>query len=212
MATTKTTSLSGDDASLLVRLISQAIEGVWRLKPARELADDYRSDKRHASDCEQVDALIKSQALLNGAIGFVTGLGGVLTLPVAIPGSLGASWAIQARMIAAIAELGGHDSDSEQVRTAVLLCLIGNSAMDIIKRAGIEIGEKLAIEAIKKVPGKVLIEINKKVGFRVLTKFGEKGVINLVRIVPLAGGVIGGGVDGTTCRVVGRRAKRLFCA
>ena len=196
---------------MLVRLIQRAIEGVGRLNSARELADDYRSGKRLASDCAQVDALIKSQALLNGATGFVAGLGGVLTLPVAIPGALGASWAIQARMIAAIAELGGHDSDSEQVRTAVLLCLIGNAAKDIVKDAGIGIGGKLAIEAIKLVPGKVLIEINKKVGFRVLTKFGEKGVINLVRIVPLAGGVIGGGVDGTTCFVVGKRAKRLFC-
>lgn len=198
---------SSEDASLLVKLISRATEGIGPLlKPARELADDYRND------CERVDALIRSQVLKNAATGFVNGLGGVLTLPVAIPGSLAASWVIQARMVAAIAELGGHDSRSDQVQTAILLCLIGNSAMDIIKRAGIEIGEKLAIEAIKKVPGKVLIEINKQVGFRLLTKFGEKGAINLVRLVPLVAGVIGGGVDGASCRVVGRRAKQLFCS
>ena len=208
---TKTTSLVSDDASLLVKLISRAIEGVGPLKPARELADDYRTDS-HASDCERVNALIRSQALLNGAGGFLTGLGGVLTLPVTIPGALGASWAIQARMIAAIAELGGHDSRSDQVQTAILLCLIGNSAKNIVKGTGILIGEKLALEAIKKVPGKVLIEINKKVGFKLLTKFGERGAINLVRLVPLAGGVIGGGVDGATCYVVGKGAKRLFCA
>lgn len=204
--------MSSEDASWLVRLISQAIEGVGPLKPARELADDYRKNKRHASDCEQVDALIRWQAWKNAGTGFVAGLGGVLTLPVAIPASLGASWAIQANMIAAIAELGGHDSRSDQVRTAILLCLIGNAVKDIVKDAGIGIGGKLSIEAIKAVPGKVLIDINKKVGFRVLTKFGEKGVINLVRLVPVVSGVIGGGVDGITCYVVGRRAKRLFCA
>ena len=126
MAKRMTTSLSSDDASLLVKLVSRAIEGVGPLKPARELADDYRTTKRHASDCERVDAL--------------------------------------------------------------------------------------AIEAIKKVPSQVLIAINKKVGFRLLTKFGERGAINLVKLVPLAGGVIGGGVDGTACYVMGKRAKRLFCA
>ena len=209
---TKTTSLVSDDASLLVRLISRASEGVGPLKPPRELADDYRTTKRHASDCERVDALIRSQALLNAATGFVNGLGGVLTLPVAIPGSLGASLVIQARMVAAIAELGGHDSRSDQVRTAILLCLIGNAAKDIVKGTGILIGEKLVLEAIKKVPGKVLIEINKKVGFRLLAKFGEKSAISLGKLVPIVGGVIGGGVDGAACYVVGKRAKQLFCA
>ena len=216
MAKTKTTSLSSDDASAparwMYKLVSQAIEGVGPLKSARELADDYRNDKRHASDCEQVDALIRSQALRNAATGFVNGLGGVLTLPVAIPGSLAASWVIQARMVAAIAELGGHDSSSDQVQTEVLLCVVGNAAKEIVKDAGIGIGGNLANVAIKMVPGKMLIETNKKVGFRLLTKFGTKGAINLVRIVPLAGGVIGGSVDGAACYVVGRRAKRLFCA
>ena len=133
-------------------------------------------------------------------------------MPVAIPGSLAASWVIQARMVAAIAELGGHDSGSDQVQTEVLLCVIGNAAKEIVKDAGIGIGGKLANVAIKMVPGKMLIETNKKVGFRLLTKFGTKGAINLVRLVPLAGGVVGGSVDGTACYVVGRRAKRLFCA
>lgn len=208
------TSLSSDDASddasWLVKLISRAIEGVGPLKSARELADDYRNDNRYSGDRERVDALIRWQASKNAATGFVNGLGGVLVLPVAIPGSLAASWMIQARMIAAIAELGGHDSRSDQVQTAILLCLIGNSAKEIGKDAGILIGGKLAISAIKKVPGKVLIEINKQVGFRLLTKFGERGAINLVRLVPLAGGVIGGGVDGTACYVVGQGAKQLF--
>lgn len=194
------------------KLVSQAIEGFGPLKSARELADDYRNDNRYSSDRERVDALIRWQASKNAATGFVNGLGGVLTVPVAIPGSLAASWMIQANMIAAIAELGRHDSRSDQVQTAIRLCLFGNALTEIGKDYGIKIGGKLANVAVKMVPGKVLIETNKKVGFRLLTKFGTKGAINLVRLVPLAGGVIGGGVDGTACYVVGRRAKRLFCA
>lgn len=32
---------------------------------------------------------------------------------------------------------------------------------------------------VKKIPGTVLTKINQKVGFRFLTKFGEKGIINI---------------------------------
>jgi hypothetical protein len=38
----------------------------------------------------------------------------------------------------------------------------------------------------------VITKINQKVGFRLLTKFGSKGVINLGKMVPLTGGIIGG--------------------
>jgi hypothetical protein len=40
-----------------------------------------------------------------------------------------------------------------------------------------------------------LIEINKKVGYRLLTKFGTKGSINLVSGIPLVGGGVGAGVN-----------------
>jgi hypothetical protein len=72
------------------------------------------------------------------------------------------------------------------------------------------ISRGLAKTFIEKVPGKVLIEINKRVGFRLLTTAGEKGAINLMRGVPLVGGVVGGTFDAVACRVVGGNARALF--
>lgn len=43
---------------------------------------------------------------------------------------------------------------------------------------------QLVTSMIKKIPGTVLIKINQKVGWRLLTKFGEKGTVNLVKLVP----------------------------
>ena len=99
-------------------------------------------------------------------------------------------------------------SKDDQVRTLVYVSLAGNSAVDILKQTGIEIGKKVAISAIKKIPGQVITKINQKVGFRLLTKFGEKGVINLVKVVPVAGGVVGGVVDMGSTRTVGKVAKK----
>ena len=131
-------------------------------------------------------------------------------MPVAIPASLAASLAIQAPMVGAVAETYGYDSKDDQVRTAILLCMIGNAIEDVVKQTGVTLGGKVAIEGLKKIPGKVLIEINKRVGFRLLTKFGERGVVNLAKLVPLVGGAVGGTFDGATCYMVGRAADRAF--
>ena len=180
-----------------------------KLSSAADLADEYRR-KPYASDAERVQALIRSAVAKNAAAGFVTGLGGVLTLPVAIPTSLAASLAIQARLVAAIAEMHGYDSKDDQVQTAILLCMVGTAMEDVIKQAGVTLGGKAAIEGLKRVPGKVLIEINKRIGFRLVTKFGEKGVVNLAKLVPLVGGAVGGTFDGATCYMVGQAADRAF--
>lgn len=63
---------------------------------------------------------------------------------------------------------------------------------------------------MKKLPGTVLIKINQKVGFRLLTKFGEKGAVNLVKLVPVAGGIIGGSVDFVGTKAVAKKAYNTF--
>lgn len=52
--------------------------------------------------------------------------------------------------------------------------------------------------------------INQKVGFRFITKFGEKGIINLGKMLPLAGGLIGGGVDVASTSIIAKNAIRMF--
>lgn len=92
----------------------------------------------------------------------------------------------------------------------VYVCLTGSAAADIVKKAGINIGEKITIAAIKKIPGAVLTKINQKVGFRLVTKFGEKGVVNLAKMVPLVGGVIGGGIDIAGTKTIAKVAYDMF--
>ena len=63
---------------------------------------------------------------------------------------------------------------------------------------------------VKKIPDTVLTKINQKVGFKFLTKFGEKGIINIVKLVPVVGGVIGGGFDLVETKVIANRAYKMF--
>ena len=92
----------------------------------------------------------------------------------------------------------------------VYMCLTGTTFADLTKIAGIKFGTKSLEAAIKKIPGAALVKINQKVGFRFLTKFGQKGIVNLGKMVPLLGGAIGGSVDVVSTMLITRSAIQMF--
>lgn len=202
---------------LLKWLVDIAISGTpqlaggFRLSAAPELADEYLRDESYRDNCGRVAALIRWETSKSFTAGFLGGLGGVLTMPISLPGTLAAAWVVQARMAAAIACICGHDPREDRVQTFVLLSLLGKSGLDAAKQAGVQIGTKLGARVVQRIPGHLLIAINKQVGFRLVTKAGQKGVVNLIKFVPVAGGLVGGAVDAVACRAVGRLAVSLFC-
>lgn len=186
----------------------KAVSGGAGLDSASELAAGYL--KQDGSRFAQVNSLIRWQNTKAGTSGFLTGLGGISTLPVAIPANISSVIFIQIRMIAAIAHMGGHPLDDDRVRTLVYACLAGNGAKDILKDMGIVLGCKLTESVIKNISGKTITAINQKVGFRLLTKFGEKGVLNLGKAIPLVGGVVGASFDSVATNAIGNIARNTF--
>lgn len=187
----------------------KALQGVLPgEKSIEELAKDYLA--KTSSREKAIDKLIGYQTVLCGTNGFITGLGGLLALPVAIPTNVAGVIYVQLRMIAAIAHINGYDIYSDQVRTIAYACLTGSSAANILKNVGIKISEKMAVNALKKVPGAIFIKINQQVGFRLVTKFGQKGLVNVIKMMPLVGGVVGGVFDTGMTLTIGNVAKKVF--
>jgi hypothetical protein len=62
--------------------------------------------------------LVRVHVRLASTNGAVTGLGGLVALPVAIPVGLAGHYLVGARLAAGIAHLRGYDVHSEDVRTA----------------------------------------------------------------------------------------------
>lgn len=186
----------------------KAINGVAGLDSASELAESYMA--RDSSNKDKANSLIRWQNTKAGTSGFLTGLGGIVTIPLTLPANITSVIYVQIRMIAAIAHIGGHDVKDDRVKSLVYACLAGNAAKDILKDIGIVVGTKLTTSAIKNISGKTIVAINQKVGFRLLTKFGEKGAINLGKAVPLVGGLIGGTFDTVTTNTIGNIARETF--
>jgi hypothetical protein len=194
---------------LVEALLRLGIDGVGPLKSARDSADEAR--RKTSTDDEAIRSLIRTHVALAGAQGFVTNLGGLPILPITLPANVGAAYLIQTHLAASVAHVKGHDLDDDDVRAAILLCLLGNSAVEVLKKTGIVIGEKFSMAMIKKLPMSVIYRINKRAGFALVAKFGTmRSAVTLSKAVPVVGGFIGGGVDAAATRGVGAFAKRFF--
>ncbi len=200
------------DAKAVVKILDwsydQAIQGIPGMGTAEELAISYLRTPGTAK--ENADKLIRYQILKCGSSGFLTNLGGLITLPIALPANMTSVLYMQLRMIAAIAYMGGYNMHNDRVKTLAFLCLCGNQVEDVLKQVGIHIGKKMTERVIQNISGSIIRQINQAVGCRLLTKFGTKGMINLSKSIPIAGGIIGGGMDAYATKIIGEKAKEMF--
>jgi len=186
----------------------KAINGIPGLDSAQEMADEYLKGDGTLRD--RANSLIRWQNTKAGTSGFVNGLGGIALMPVTVPANISSVMYVQVRMIAAIARMGGHDLHSDRVKALVYTCLCGNAAKDIAKEVGIKLGTKLTEKAVKSISVEVIKRINQAVGFRLLTKFGQTGVVNIGKAIPLVGGLVGATFDSVTTNTIGNIARDTF--
>ena len=186
----------------------KAVNGVRGLDSAQDMADDYL--KGEGALIDKVNSLIRWQNTTAGTSGFITGLGGLLTLPLTLPANITSVLYVQIRMVAAIAIMGGYDVKDDRVRSIVFSCIAASSAAEVAKNFGIKLGNKLAMQGIKKISGETLKKINQAVGFRLLTKFGQKGFVNLGKTIPFIGGIVGATFDVVATNTVGNVARNTF--
>lgn len=175
---------------------------------SQEMAQKYLDKYGNVSNA--ISHLVNWQITSASTAGFVTSLGGLATMPITLPANIAGVMAIQMRMIGAIAELGGWHENSEEKKTGMYLCLLGSQAGNALSKFSGQFAIKFATASLKKLPGTVLTKINQAVGFRLVTKFGEKGLVNIHKAIPILGGFVGGAVDAFSTYGIAQAAKALF--
>lgn len=210
MSESNTAIISQDDImKILDNCYEACLNGIPKVSDdVRIVADEYLNKyKNKETACKK---MLDNQIIKCTTSGFITGFGGILTLPVSLPANITSVIYVQMRMIACAAYMGGYDLSSDETRTFIYACLAGVAVNGLIKQASLKFGVKFANVLIKKIPGKVLTKINQKVGMRFITKFGTKGIINLGKMVPGVGAVIGGSLDFIETKVIANRAYKWF--
>ena len=199
-----TSSVTG----LIENLLDVGIDGKGPFDSAQKVADAKRSERPDAEDA--IDAVVRGHLKLAAAGGFVTGLGGFITLPVALPANVLEFYIVATRMVGSIASLRGYDIKQPEIRSAVLLTLVGADADDLLKKAGVMSTGRLSNLAAQRLPGPALMVVNKAVGFRLLSTVGKKSLVRLGRGVPVIGGVMGAGLDSYLLKRISDHARHEF--
>jgi hypothetical protein len=191
-------------------VVDRGIRGLPPLVSSWELAVRYMADARYASVDHRVDALIRKESGKNAFATAVINMGGVMTLPLAIPANVYASFAYQARLAAAVALVYGHDIRESRVRTLVGLSMAGRRAVDILKGLGVRFTTMMLTRGAEQLSQRVMAEVGPSVGIRILAQSGEQLPGLMLKAVPVASAVVCAAIDWNYCRAVGRVAQRIF--
>lgn len=195
-------------SSALNKCYGMALGGLPKTQSCYELAEHYM--EKYEDPNKAASEFVKWQVAKCSTSGFLTSLGGIITMPVAIPANLTSVIYVQLRMIATIAIIGGYNPSDDEVQSLAFLCLTGASMSKVCREAGIKFSTKLTTSMIKKIPGEALKKINQKVAQRFITKFGTTGIINLGKMVPIVGGVVGAGFDFVGTNVIAKKSRQVF--
>ena len=130
-----------DASQILDDVYRKALDGIPSVSPSiDDFVGEYAS--RYDASEKAANALVRNQILKCGTAGFLSGVDGIITLPVAASANIANVMYVQVRMIAAVAKMGGFDVSNDHVQTMVYACLTGTSLADVVKDAGVTVGVK----------------------------------------------------------------------
>ncbi|MDN5746016.1 MAG: EcsC family protein [Nocardioidaceae bacterium] len=190
--------------------LHRAIRGVGPLPPAAQAADEQLREQ-HGDVDKAIREVIQNHVLYAGAEGLVTNLGGLVTATLVAPANITGLALIQCRMVAGIAHLRGYDLEDPRVRNAILVTLLGkdNVTKKVSKHElpappmAIATAPRHDPDLDQILSTMIATElINRVIGKRLATTVSKR--------VPLVGGAVGAGTDGSSTWRIGRYAKREF--
>jgi hypothetical protein len=197
-------------AGFVHQALERAIRGAGPLDGAAAAAEKERTEHKGDVDAAIKD-LIETHVRLAGAQGFLTNIGGLVTVPVAVPANIAGLALIQCRMVAAIAHLRGYDLDDKRVRNGILASLLGEERMlAMIKKKRLP-GTPMAVATAPVYDEHLGTVMANEVAGEMITRMAGKRIAFTVgRRIPVVGGLIGAGTDGFSTWQIGRYVDREF--
>jgi hypothetical protein len=189
-------------------MLDKAIDGVGPLPSAAASADTKLVDA-HGDVEDAVKALVRIHVGLAGLQGFVTNLGGIAALAVAIPANVVGVTLVQCHLVAGIAHLRGYDLEDPRIRNAILACMLGEDEVRDLVRTTSFPSSPMGI-ATSPVHDPALDElVSREVTTDLVARTAGRRAVTIVgRRIPLLGGVVGGGSDALMTWHIGQYAAR----
>ncbi|WP_310961652.1 EcsC family protein [Nocardioides terrisoli] len=197
-------------SSFVHQALHRAITGVGKLPGAAAAADKQLAEQRGDVD-RAIHEVIENHVRYAGAEGFVTNLGGLITMTVTVPANITGLAVVECRMVAGILHLRGYDLEDPRTRTAILTCLLGEDRLlALVKRKRLP-GTPMAIATAPVHDPDLSKIVANEVAAELITRVaGKRVAITVGRRVPLVGGLVGAAADAYATWKIGRYVDREF--
>ena len=195
-------------AGFVHQALERAIRGAGPLDGA-VMAAEKQLDEQNGDVDKAIREVIENSVRLAGAQGFLTNIGGLVTMAITVPTNITGLALIQCRMVAAIAHLRGYDLADKRTRNAILASMLGEERMlGLINKKKLP-GTPMALATAPVHDPHLDNIMANEVAAELLTKVAGKRIATTVgRRVPIVGGLVGAGADGFSTWKIGRYVDR----
>ncbi|GAA1487634.1 EcsC family protein [Brachybacterium sacelli] len=143
--------------------------------------------------------------------GFLTGLGGFVTLPVLLPTNVVEFYVQSTRMVGAIAVVRGYDLEDQEVRVRVLASLLGEESGDVLKNVDLGPVSGAAARGVAgKLPATGQSQVASAIGGRLLRRFGLRSTRLFGKAIPGLGAILGALSDRAQLGRIATSARTSF--
>lgn len=197
-------------ATFVHQALAKAITGVGPLPSAATAAEKQLTQNDGNLDQATHD-VIENHVRYAGAQGFLTNLGGLVTMAVTVPTNITGLALIQCRMVAGIIHLRGYELDDPRTRVAILTCLLGEEkVLAMIKRRSLP-GTPMELANAVVHDSSLDTEVANEVAAELIARAAGKRLATTVgRRVPVVGGLVGASADAYVTWKIGRYVDREF--
>ena len=195
-------------AGFVHRALDRAIRGVGPLDSAAMAAEKQLDEQKGDVD-KGIREVIENNVRMSGVQGFLTNIGGLVTMAVMVPANVSGLALLQCRMIAGIAHLRGYDLADKRTRNAIMACMLGEERMlALIKKKKLP-GTPMALATAPVYDPHLSTVLANEVASELITKVaGIRLAVTVGRRVPVVGGLVGMSADAYATWRVGRYVDR----
>jgi hypothetical protein len=190
------------------QILERAIDGIGPVPGAAESAEHALADA-HGDTDKAIDSVIGAHIRLAGAQGFLTNLGGLVTMAVTAPANLAAVAVLQCHLAATILYIRDYDLTDPNVRDAALVCLLDDdSRRALAKDAKTDVSPQSLVKGLHGPEVRNLIS-RAVVGDLIAGIGGKRLAAFAAKRIPVLGGAVGAAGDALATRRVGRETARM---
>lgn len=194
--------------STVRQILERAIDGIGPVPGAAESAEHALAAARGDTD-KAIDEVIGTHVRLAGAQGFLTNLGGLVTMAVTAPANLAAVAVLQCHLAATILYIRDYDLADANVRDAALVCLLDDdSRRALAKDAKADVSPQSLVKGSHGLEVRSLIS-RAVVGDLIAGIGGKRLAAFAAKRIPVLGGAVGAAGDALSTRRVGRETARM---